>query len=107
MLEYPTLALDQYPNRHNRVVLYLHWKICKHCGAQNAENCMNISQKLSQKLIMLPSYGITAYKQTEKVKANKPDITVKDKREKTCELIDLKIPAKKFGSSRNWKAIQI
>ena len=27
-----------------------------------------ISQKLSRKLIMLPSYGITAYKQTEKSK---------------------------------------
>ena len=30
-----------------------------------------------------------------KIKANKPDITVKDKREKTCKLIDVKIPADK------------
>ena len=30
-----------------------------------------------------------------KIEANKPDITVKDKREKTCKLIDVKIPAGK------------
>ena len=63
---YPTLAPNEYLNKHNRVAQYLHWKICKHYGAQNAENWYE--QKLSQKLIMLPSYGITAYKQTEKSK---------------------------------------
>ena len=51
---------------------------------------MNISHKLSQKLIMLPSYGIKAYKQTNKI-----DRTVKDKREKACKLVDVKIPAEK------------
>ena len=42
---------------------------------------------------MLPSYGIT--EQTDrKIKANKPNITVKDKREKKIEkLIGVKIPA--------------
>ena len=55
---------------------------------------MNISQKLSQKLIVLPSYGNTAYKH-RKIKANKPEITVKGKREKTRKLIDVKIPAHK------------
>ena len=30
-----------------------------------------------------------------KIKPNKPDITVKDKRGKTCKLIDVKIPADK------------
>ena len=34
----PTLAPNEYLNRHNRVAHYLHWKICKHYGAQHAEN---------------------------------------------------------------------
>ena len=34
----PTLAPNEYLNRYNRVFKYLHWKICKHYGAQNAEN---------------------------------------------------------------------
>ena len=50
---------------------------------------MNISQKQLQKLIILASYRITAYKQAEK--SNKSDISVKDKREKTCKLIDVRI----------------
>ena len=32
---------------------------------------ISITQKQSQKLIMLPSYGIKAYKQTEKPKQTK------------------------------------
>ena len=100
MLEYPTLALDQYPNRHNRVVLYLHWKICKHCGAQNAENYEHQPEAVTEtdNVTILWDYIIQA---DRKIKANKPDITVKEKREKTCKLIDLKIPAKKIVSSRN------
>ena len=51
------------------------------------------SSNCQQRLIVLPSYGITAHKQTEKSKQNKPDITVKDKRENHCKLINVKIPA--------------
>ena len=54
---------------------------------------MNISQKLStDNFTILWDYSI----QTDrKVKANKQHITVKDKREKTCKLIDVKILADK------------
>ena len=45
---------------------------------------MNIIQKLSQKLIM--NYTIQL---DRKIKANKADIIVKHKREKTCKLMDV------------------
>ena len=35
---FTTLAPNKYLNRHNRVVQYFHWKICKHYEAQHAEN---------------------------------------------------------------------
>ena len=54
---------------------------------------MNISQKQLRKTITLASYRITPYKHTEK--SNKSGITVKDKREKSCKLIDVRIPADK------------
>ena len=56
------------------------------------KNGINSSQKPSQKLIVtiLWDYSIQTDK---KIKANKPHVTVKDKREKTCKLIDVKIPA--------------
>ena len=54
---------------------------------------MNISQKLSRKLIMLPSYGITACNQRQKLLKIRKEKLVEDKKRKTCKWIDLKIPA--------------
>ena len=73
---------------------------------------MNISQKLSQKLIMLSSFNyiIQTYR---KIKVNKPDMTVKNTREKTCKLIDVKIPADKnvsiaeFEKLSKYKGLEI
>ena len=35
----------------------------------------------------------SSYTQTEKLTANRPDIIIKNKKEKTCTLIDVAIPA--------------
>ena len=37
--------------------------------------------------------GIKQYTQTEKLQQNRPDIMIKNKKEKTCTLIDVAIPA--------------
>ena len=41
---------------------------------------------------MLHCCGIKQYIQTEKLTANRPDIIIKNKKEKTCTLIDVAIP---------------
>ena len=91
----PTLAPNEYLNRHNRVGQYLHWKICKQYGSQNANNWYEHQPEAvteTDNVSILWDYSI----QTDrKIKANKPDITVKDKREKNCKLIDVKIIADK------------
>ena len=95
ILGYPTLALNEYLNRHNRVAQYLHWKIYKHDGAQHAENWYEYQPEAvteTDNVAILWDYSI----QTDrKIKANEPDITAKDKREKTCKMIDVKISANK------------
>ena len=91
----PTLAPNEYLNRHNRVAQYLHWKICRHYGAQHAENWYEHQPEAvteTDNVTILWDYSM----QTDRnIKAHKPDITVKDKREKTCKLINVKIPADK------------
>ena len=91
----PTLAPNEYLNRHNRVGQYLHWKICKQYGSQNANNWYEHQPEAvteTDNVSILWDYSI----QTDrKIKPNKPDITVKDKREKNCKLIDVKIIADK------------
>jgi hypothetical protein len=39
--------------------------------------------------------GIKQYTQTEKLTTNRPDIIIKNKKEKTCTPIDVAIPADK------------
>ena len=100
-------------NRHNRVVQYLHWKICKHYEVQHAERwCKHQSEAVTEtdNVAIFWDYRI----QTEiKIKAIKSDITVKGKREKNCELIDFKIAADKnvsvaeFEKSFKYKDLKI
>ena len=91
----PTVVPNEYLNRHNRVAQYLHWKICKHYGVQHAKNWYEHQPEAvteTDNVTILWDYSIQTDK---KIKAKKPDITVKGKREKTCNLIDVKIPADK------------
>ena len=85
----PTLA------QHNRVVQYLHWKICKYYGAQHAENWYEHQPEAvteTDNVTILWDYSTQTVRN---IKANKPEIAVKDKREKTCKLVDVKIHADK------------
>ena len=74
----PTLAQNKYLNRHNRVAQYLYWKISKHYGAQHDENWYEHQPEAfteTDNVTISWDYSI----QTEKIiKANKPDVTVKD-----------------------------
>ena len=109
----PTLTPNEYLNRQNRVASYFHWKICKHCGAQHSGNWYEHQPEAiteTDNVTILCDYSI----QTDrKIKANKPDITVKDKREKTCKLIDEKIHGGKnvsvaeFEKLSKYKALEI
>ena len=109
----PTLAPNEYLNRQNRVAQYLHWKICKHYGAEHAENWYEHQPEAvteTDNVTILWDYSL----QTDrKIKANKPDITVKNERERTCKLIDVKIPADKnasvaeFEKLSNYKDLEI
>ena len=80
--------------QHNRAAQYLHWKICKYYGAQHAENWYEHQPEAATEtdVTILWNYSIQTVR---KIKANKPGITVKDKREKTCKLVDVKIHADK------------
>ena len=70
----PILAPNEYLNRHNRVAKYIHWKICKHYGTQQAYNWYEPEAVTETDVTILWDNSIQA---DRKIKANKPDITVK------------------------------
>ena len=91
----PTLDPNEYLNRHNRVAQYLRWKICKHYGAQHAEYWYEHQSEAVRENDNVTILRDCSTQTDRKIKANKPNITVNNKKEKACKLIDLKISADK------------
>ena len=87
------LAPTEYKTRHDRIGQYLHWTICKNFGAPHAENWYEhhpdpVTE--SHQVTILWDFPI----QTDRtIKANRPDIVIKDLGAKKCTLIDMTVPA--------------
>ena len=90
----PELAKTEYTQRHNKAAAYLHWTICKHYDIKVQDKYYEHEPATvteNQAATILWDMPI----QTDKeIKANRPDIVVRDKKERTCLLIDMSIPQK-------------
>jgi hypothetical protein len=80
---------------HDKVCTHLHYSICKKLGTETAENWYSHVPKPvteHENVTVLWNQGI----QTDReVLANRPDIIIKNKKDKTCLLIDVSIPSDK------------
>jgi hypothetical protein len=89
----PILAKSEYLMRHDKVCAYLHYLICKALGIETTDKWYTHMPK--------PVYGegdVTvlwnrATHTDREVTENRPDIIIKNKKEKTRTLIDVAIPA--------------
>ena len=92
----PILAPNEYVKRHDRVGQYLHWCICNHYGIETEASFWfehhPPSVVESKHVTILWDFPINT---DRTIKANRPDIVVKDRKEKTCLLIDMSIPTDK------------
>ena len=104
---------NEYLQRHDRVGQYIHWKICQHYNAPYAKNWYkHNSQKVAEteSTTILWNFSIRT---DETIQVNKPDITIKDHKEKTCKLIDFTFPidinisAKEFEKLSNIKIFRL
>jgi hypothetical protein len=91
----PSLEKNEYIVRHDKVCTHLHYSICKKLGIETVENWYSRIPKPvteHEDVTVLWSQGI----QTEReVLAYRPDIIIKNKKDKTCLLIDVAIPSDK------------
>lgn len=89
-------AATEYTHRHNKVAGYIHWNICKAFGMEVCakyyehipETITNIKNKDNEVTVMWDLPIIT----DRQINANRPDIVVHDKKNKTCQLIDISVP---------------
>jgi hypothetical protein len=87
-----TLVPSEYTIRYNKVAGYINWKICKCTEFQVTdkyyENRPERVIKVSCTAIIWDIPAVT----DRTTLANRPDIVLYDKEEKTCLLIDITIP---------------
>ena len=89
----PVSAKTEYLHRHNMAAAYIHWCLCKHYGFQTVDPYYKHEPKAvldNNKVTILWDYSV----QTDReVKANRPDIIIKDKLHKHCYIIDFASPS--------------
>ena len=110
----PTLTPNEYVKRHDRVGQYLHWCICNHYGIElEAAHWYEHHPPAvveQGNVTVLWDFPINT---DRTIKANRPDIVVKDRLEKTCLLIDMSVPSdrniavKEFDKLSKYKDLEI
>ena len=87
----PELAKTEYIKRDNNAAAYTHWKIFKHYNIKANDKWYERQPETvteNGKVTILWDMQVHTDKT---IKANKPDIIIKDKQEKTCMLTDMAI----------------
>ena len=85
----PVLANTEYIQRHDKAAGYLHWRICKHYHFPTADKWYEHKpEKVTENeaATVLWDRPVNTGKE---IKANRPDIIIKDKIEKKCIMIDI------------------
>ena len=89
----PVSAKTEYLHRHNMAAAYIHWCLSKYYGFQTEDPYYKHEPKPvldNKKATILWDYSV----QTDReIKANRPDIIVKDKLHKHCYIIDFASPS--------------
>lgn len=109
----PVLTPSEYVRRHDRVGQYLHWGICKHYGIDTHRNWYEHHPQPvteSQHVTILWDFSVNT---DRTIQANRPDIIIKDHKNKTCLLIDMSVPSdkniavKEFDKLSKYKDLEI
>ena len=107
------LAPNEYTNRHNRVGQYIHWKICNHYNIETPEKWYEhkpLPAVDTPEVTILWDFLIRT---DRTIQANRSDIVIKYKQNKTCQFIDMSVPsdsnisAKKFEKISKYKDLEI
>jgi len=87
------LAKNEYLITHDKVCTHLHYSICKALGIETTDKWYtHIPKPVCEDGYVTVLWNQAVHTDRE-VTANRPDIIIKNKKEKTCSLIDVAITA--------------
>ena len=87
----PELAKTEYTRRHNKAAAPMHWKVCKEFCIELKERCYEHEPRTVTENDVTILWDIPIHTDRT-IPANRPDIVLKNKKDKTCLLIDVTIP---------------
>ena len=88
----PILAKNEYLMRHDKVCTHLHYSICKALGIETTDKWYTHMPKPVYEEGDVAMLWHQAAHTDREVTANRPDIIIKNKKEKTSILVDVAIP---------------
>ena len=89
----PIFAKNEYLMRHDKVCTHLRYSICKAFGIETKDKWYTQMPKPVYEEGDVTVLWNQAVRTDREITANRPDIIIKNKKEKTCTLIDVAIPA--------------
>ena len=95
----------EYLQRHDRVGKFIHWALCKNFNLPHTERWYEHTLQPvieSTEVTILWDFTIHTDK---KIDANRPDIIIKDHREKTCIMLNVVVPADKNISLKEFQML--
>ena len=101
----PILAPKEYKDRHDKMGQYLYWRICQHYNVPQAEHWYeHHPEPVTEGNYATILWDFTIHTDRS-IKANRPDIVMKDHKEKSCLLIDMTVPSDRNLSIKEYAKI--
>ena len=85
-------ASTEYLHRHNVVVSYVYWVVCRELGCEVPNKWYELTTRSVVNIneyIIFWKYSIIS---DRKIPATRPDVVIHDQKSKTCVLIDVSVP---------------
>ena len=87
------LAPTDYTDRHNQVASIIHWDVCRHFGVPVESRWYRHHPDRLVETDDITMMWDTTIPTARKIKANRPDICLRNRKTNTCLLIDISCPA--------------
>ena len=88
----PELAKTEYIHRQHKTTAHIHWKICKEFGIEAKERWYEHEPKAVTEKESVTILWDMSIHTDRTIAAKRPDTVLKNKKDKTCLLIDMTIP---------------
>ena len=108
-----SIAATEYLQRHNKIAQYIHWKVCRSVGMTTSDMWYNHQTEAVMENNNTKVLWDFQVHTDRPIRANRPDIIIKNKKTQCCLLIDVAVPGdanvanKEFEKKYKYKDLEL